>query len=204
MKRGFTNPGSLEKSISRHHVVGLTRALLGQVDINTVSLPSSNFMFENIMHETYGNKLRSAIGLELDPLVYEAGQPNKPDWIEYHNTNVFTFICGMQTEVNAIWLDLCSSLSEDVISHIQRVVSSDAIADVCVMSITLQKGREHLPTSHRGTVGAYRRDSFSRRLQQSAFSADRYCKLVDVYEYTSTNRKSAPMSIFSFLITKSS
>lgn len=203
----FKNPLSTEKIVSRNHMIGFVEALLSkEMSIQALTLPANNFLFERkLKHYCATNKQAAFIScVEADDKVFYDGKTNEPPHLvsEYRHEDVFMYLLTTLRKFNFIWLDLCSCLSDQLVSELENVVDSTTIDDTCVFSITLQKGRETSLELGEETLGKYRKEVFPKRLQEAASKVNRDCKLLEVYNYRSTNKVSAPMSIYTFLITK--
>lgn len=203
----FKNPMSTEKIVSRNHMIGFVEALLNkELSVQALTLPANNFLFERkLKHHCTVNKQASFIScVEADDKVYSDGKLYEPPYLvtEYKHDDVFMYLLNTVKKFNFIWLDLCSCLSDQLVSELENVVDSTAIDDTCVFSVTLQKGRETSLELGEETLGKYRKEVFPKRLQEAASRVNRDCRLLEVYNYRSTNKVSAPMSIYTFLITK--
>lgn len=206
MSGRFNNPDSVEKIVSRHHVLGFVDAILSRMpDISALTLPASNFVFERLLkHQSSVRKQTSSIRcVEEDENVYIKGVRDMPvNTLDgYFHKDVFEYILHTKNKFNLIWLDLCSCLSNELVAELENVVDSKCIADQCLFSVTIQKAREKSLDIGCKTLKEFRLEVFPRKLQKAAESVSRDCKLLEVYNYKSTNKLSTPMSIYTFLIT---
>lgn len=213
-KRGFSNPNSIEKIVSRYHIMGYTELIQDSM-ITSLTLPASNFEFEKLLIKSRGSNRKNwtflnMICLEYDKDIYSIGEKELKQvkgtgmWLDYRNENVFNFLLTYgERKFNFIWLDLCSCLSPLLVSELENVVDGNYIADECVFSVTVQKAREaNMQDLLKGrTLSSYRLQGFPRALARAAAKVDRTCVLLGVHNYTSHNKISAPMSIYTFLIT---
>lgn len=201
--RRFNNPDSLEKKLSRYHVLASIDMLVGKPKIQALTLPSDNFIFEDMLSRRCGSSLSSICCPELNEEVYSQGMPRFPGMskIKHIRGDVFSYLLYTTKRYNFVWLDLCNCLSEELMLNLESMVDSSALDDNCILSITIQKSREHFKI---GSISPheYRKEIFPRRLTLAAAKVDRQCKLLGIYYYRSTNRVSTPMSIYTFTINK--
>lgn len=203
----FVNPHSLEKGVSRYHVKGFFELLLGQFENNIwcLTLPHNNFIFEQMLLNDFklGTKINLTC-LEKDKNTYHEGLNVKPkNRVEYLNEDVFHYLNVTNRKYNFIWLDLCACLSKLLVIELQNVVDSAALGDDCLLCITVQKARERSGLKgYYKTLCSYRNEGFPKSLGQSAANVNRSCELLEVYNYKSYNKVSAPMSIYVFQIKK--
>lgn len=203
-KKGFTNPHNEEKQNSRYHILEYCDALLGDAEnIQALTLPASNFIFENIVAKDAAYKGRVEFTcVEKRKEVHHEGKYIIPtEVVKYIRSDVFAFLDQCEKKFNFIWLDLCSSLTKNLLGQLGEVVQGKCIADECLFCVTILKAREFEGkqiVKQYGSLEYFREVIVPKQIIHSATEANRKCTLLEIHNYLSES----PMSIYIFKIKK--
>lgn len=189
----YKNGSSVHKSYCREFVCGLVKKSRCR---RVLTLPFTNFILEKQLVDL-GVEVHC---VERSSSTFEVGKKNKPTQVIYKHMDIFDYVRTAKQPFDYIWFDLCSNLSNNVLSQFLSIIGHPNVQGYASFTYTMNReytGKE-IAKFYDCTLKELRNEIFIQKLTEFAHLAGKKLKLVHQYQYQSDSN--TPMQFLTFKI----
>jgi len=201
----YNNHDSILKHQTRLEVLDKAEEIINlHGSINALTLPSSNFIFENLLLKRNSGKVKlDCVEREkdiYDQLIKKFGHKHS---VKFFRDEVFNYLQSTSERYNFMWLDLCGPLSMGTFKNVLDLIKSPALDDNSYLFVTLLTAREpeakQLEEYYGTDMKTIRNHIFPNIVREHAGYVGRKCTIDPIIHYKSELKLAAsPMNVYGF------